>query len=185
MAELHHQPDAVVVAAVLGGDTFAYSVLLSRYRDAYTRYAVRLLGNREDADDALQSAFIRAFRNLAKCQDPARFGAWLYQISINECRSLGARRGRRELRMVRDDVEMERALGTTQVDPAAGMRDEIQRALDLLDVDQREAFVLKHIEELSYDEMATITGVGVSALKMRVKRACDHLRELLEEAYHE
>ena len=185
MGELHCQPDARVVAAVLGGDTDAYAVLLGRYRDAYTRFAVRMLGNREDADDALQSAFIRAFRNLGKCQDPARFGAWLYQIVINECRSLGTRRGRRELRMVRDDSELERALGTSHSESDVALRDEIQRALDILETEQREAFVLKHVEELSYDEMAEITGLGISALKMRVKRACDRLRELLEEAYHD
>lgn len=172
--------DAEVVAAVLSGDAAAFGVLLARYRDTYTRFAVRMLGNREDADDALQSAFVRAHRNLAKCDDPSRFGAWLYQIAINECRTLATRRGRRELRMVRDESALERAV---HVDPGghdALLREEIQRALDQLDADQREAFVLKHVEELSYEEMAELTGVGISALKMRVKRACDRLRELLE-----
>jgi RNA polymerase sigma factor (sigma-70 family) len=61
---------------------------------------------------------------------------------------------------------------------------EIQRALDRLPAEQREAFVLKYVEELSYEQMAEITGAGVSALKMRVKRACERLRELLEGAYH-
>ncbi|NUQ19948.1 MAG: hypothetical protein HOQ09_03210 [Gemmatimonadaceae bacterium] len=53
--------------------------------------------------------------------------------------------------------------------------------MDQLPVEQREAFLLKHVEEVSYEEMAEITGAGVSALKMRVKRACARLRELLEE----
>jgi RNA polymerase sigma-70 factor (ECF subfamily) len=53
--------------------------------------------------------------------------------------------------------------------------------LQRLDTDQREAFLLKHVEELGYDDMAVITGVGVSALKMRVKRACERLRVLLHE----
>jgi RNA polymerase sigma-70 factor (ECF subfamily) len=60
-------------------------------------------------------------------------------------------------------------------------REEIERALSRLDPEQREAFLLKHVEELSYEEMAEITGAGISALKMRVKRACDRLRQLLEE----
>lgn len=75
MQELNRGTDAVVVAAILAGDTHAFTVLLARYRDAYTRFAVRMLGNREDADDALQSAFIRAYRNLGKCEDPAKFGS--------------------------------------------------------------------------------------------------------------
>ena len=177
--------DAAAVAAVLAGDVDAYAILVDRYRDAYTRFAIRMLGDREDADDALQSAFVRGFRNLAKCQDPSRFGAWLYQIAINECRTLGTRRGRRELRLVRGDAGLERALdGDRGADEDLAMREEIQRALDQLDADQREAFVLKHVEELSYEEMAELTGLGVSALKMRVKRACDRLRALLEEVHH-
>jgi RNA polymerase sigma-70 factor (ECF subfamily) len=60
-------------------------------------------------------------------------------------------------------------------------REEIQRALLMLEEDQREAFLLKHVEELGYEEMAELTGVGVSALKMRVKRACERLRALLQE----
>jgi RNA polymerase sigma-70 factor (ECF subfamily) len=65
----------------------------------------------------------------------------------------------------------------------AAWREEIERALSLLDAEQREAFLLKHVEGLSYEEMAELTGAGVSALKMRVKRACDRLRGLLQEAY--
>jgi RNA polymerase sigma-70 factor (ECF subfamily) len=80
---------------------------------------------------------------------------------------------------VRDDDAIARALEEHPANQRA-LRDEIERALARLDVDQREAFVLKHVEELSYEEMAEITGAGISALKMRVKRACDRLRELLE-----
>jgi RNA polymerase sigma-70 factor (ECF subfamily) len=62
-------------------------------------------------------------------------------------------------------------------------REEIARALQRLPSDQREAFLLKHVEDLSYEEIAAATGVGVSALKMRVKRACDRLRDQLREVY--
>jgi RNA polymerase sigma-70 factor (ECF subfamily) len=61
--------------------------------------------------------------------------------------------------------------------------EDLQYALDQLDVDQREAFLMKHVEQLSYEEMAEITGDGLSALKMRVKRACANLKELLEGVY--
>jgi RNA polymerase sigma-70 factor (ECF subfamily) len=63
-------------------------------------------------------------------------------------------------------------------------REEIDRALTRLEAGQREAFLLKYAEELSYEEMAEMTGVGVSALKMRVKRACDRLREALSEVHN-
>jgi RNA polymerase sigma-70 factor (ECF subfamily) len=176
-----HQPgrDGPIVAAVLAGNVDAFSALVLRYRDVYVRFAVRMLGSLDDADDALQSAFVRAYRKLDRCRDPDRFGAWLYQIVINECRTLCARRDRRERRLARGDDVLDQQHTSTS-SPDLALREEIQHALDRLEVGQREAFVLKHIEGLSYDEMTELTGIGESALKMRVKRACDRLRELLE-----
>jgi RNA polymerase sigma-70 factor (ECF subfamily) len=180
---MNHRPDASIVADVLGGDAEAYALLVARYQDEYFRFAVRMLRSRDDADEALQSAFLRAFRSLAQCRDPERFGAWLYQIVVNECRSKATRRGRRERRFVRDDDALTGAL-TDHPGEVEALREEIERALDRLPIDQREAFLLKHVEGLSYEDMEKITGAGRSALKMRVKRACDRLRELLDGAYH-
>jgi RNA polymerase sigma-70 factor (ECF subfamily) len=172
--------DEDVVAAVLSGDTEAFTILVRRYKDAYFRFAVRMLGNREDADDALQLAFVRAFRALSKCKDPRRFGAWLYQILMNECRTLGVRRARREQRMASDEIDIDRlAEPASQPESRVVDLEEIERALDQLDANQREAFLLKYVEELSYEEMSSLTGVRVSALKMRVSRACERLRDLL------
>jgi RNA polymerase sigma-70 factor (ECF subfamily) len=171
--------DADLVAAVLGGDVDGFTQLASRYRDAHMRFATRMLGNRFDADDALQSAWLRAFRHLDRCVDPRRFATWMFAIVANECRSAAFRRARRERRIVNDDIALVAAVAADMTERQL-VRDEIERALLELDIDQREAFVMKHVEDLSYDEMAVITGVGVSALKMRVKRACERLRELLE-----
>lgn len=172
--------DAEIVAKVLAGDTAAYATLVARYRAQFGRYAVRMLGSREDAEEALQDAFVRAFRSLAKCDDPERFGSWLFRILANRCRTAGTRRGRRDKTFVRDDVAL---MDAAQQHPAEreAWREEIDRALMMLEPEQREAFLLKHVEDLGYEEMAEITGVGVSALKMRVKRACERLRVLLQE----
>ena len=174
--------DAAIIDAVIGGDAQAFSALISRYRDAHTRFAVRMLGNRDDADDALQMAFIRAYRALTSCRDRQRFAPWLYRIVLNECRTFSARRGRRDRRFLHDDEELGRALSSHPADVTFHTA-EIQHALDQLDPVYREAFLLKHVEELSYEEMAEITGAGLSALKMRVKRACERLRELLQGVY--
>ena len=176
--------DAVLVRAVLDGDVEAFGPLVDRYQQQYMRFARRMLGNREDADEALQSAFLRAYRALGQCREPERFGAWLYHIVVNECRTRATRVGRRERRFVRDDVTIQRTLTTKPVADDRALADEIQHAVGQLPADHREAFILKHVEELSYDEMAEITGAGVSALKMRVKRACERLRELLGETAH-
>lgn len=170
-------PDAELIATIIDGDVDAYSELVRRYRDGCFRFALRQLGNREDAEDALQEAFVRAYRGLRTCRERDRFGAWLYTIVVNECRTRGGRRAKRERRFV-GDVGDEIADPADGGDPAIG--DEIAYALRQLPAEQREAFLLKHVEDLSYEEIAEVTGVGVSALKMRVKRGCERLRELLE-----
>jgi RNA polymerase sigma-70 factor, ECF subfamily len=173
--------DGALIAAVLAGDTDAFAGLVRRYQHVYYRFAVRMLGSHDDADDALQSAFVRAYRSLSSCRDPNRFAAWFYQIVLNECRTLAVSRQRRENRFV--DIA-----GATEPAAVAGEAHEreelehIQRVLDRLDPDQREAFVLRHVEELEYEEMSALTGASVSALKMRVKRARDRMKQLLEPA---
>ena len=172
--------DAILVQRVLDGDTDAYAVLVARYRPRYARFAVHMLGSEQDAEEALQDAFVRAYRSLGRCDEPARFGAWLYRILVNRCRTHGGRRGRRERTFVSEPAAL---LAASEEHPAdrVAWREEIDAALARLDAPQREAFLLKHVEELSYEEMAELTGAGVSALKMRVKRACDRLREILRE----
>lgn len=174
--------DAEVVARVIDGDIDAYAVLVTRYRPRLSRYAFRMLGDRDDAQEAVQDAFVRAYRALARCGDPDRFGSWLFSILVNRCRTTGARTTRRARTFVSDDAAERVAVHEHPAERAA-WREEIGRALACLDTEQREAFLLKHVEGLSYDEMAEFTGAGVSALKMRVKRACDRLRGLLQEAY--
>lgn len=170
--------DAAVIRRVLAGDVDAYGTLVARHRDRMARFAHHMLGNREDAEDALQDAFVRAYRALPRCANPDRFDAWLFRILVNRCRTRGARRTRMERTFVQDEIALERAAQQHPADRLA-LRFEIRHALAQLDSSQREAFLMKHVEELEYEEMSAMTGVGVSALKMRVKRACDRLRLIL------
>lgn len=172
-------PDGSLVRAVLDGDGDAFAVLVRRHQAPMFRFAVRMCGDRDDADDVVQSAFLRAYRNLAQCRELDRFSAWLRQIVMNECRTVLATRSRRSRWFVVDEA----VLAATPAPAASTEPPElgrIERALGTLTPDLREAFLLKHLEELSYEEMAELTGAGVSALKMRVKRACEQLRERLE-----
>ena len=173
--------DAALVRRVHAGDTGAYADLVARYRDRLGRYALHMLGNREDAEEVLQDSFVRAYRSLARCDDPERFGAWLYGILVNRCRTAGARAARRARRFVHDPVALETAPlagpdGRTEWD------DMVRWALARLPSESREAFLLKHVEELEYEDIARLTGAGVSALKMRVKRAREQLQAMLKEA---
>jgi RNA polymerase sigma-70 factor, ECF subfamily len=176
--------DAAIVRAIIAGDRERFAVLVDRHAAACLRFATRMLGNREDAEDATQEALVRAFDALARYDTKTTFRTWLFAILINRCRTAAARRAR-QARLAVDD---ERALALASADGDAAVALEageldapLARALAELAPEFREAFLLKHVEELSYEEMAEITGAGVSALKMRVKRACDRLRRRLEE----
>jgi RNA polymerase sigma-70 factor (ECF subfamily) len=172
--------DADLVRRVLAGEVEAYAGLVARYRDRFGRFATQMLGSHEDAEEALQDALVRGYRSLGRCEDPDRFGSWLFRILVNRCRTHGAKRARRERTIVLDEIALQSA-GVDGGAEAAAWREVIEWALGKLDEAQREAFLLKYVEDLSYEEMAELTGVGVSALKMRVKRACDRLRVMLRE----
>jgi RNA polymerase sigma-70 factor (ECF subfamily) len=172
--------DAALVARTLDGDLDAFSALMTRYRDMLGRYAWAMLGSRADAEEAVQDSFIRAHRSLPHCRQPDRFGAWLFAILVNRCRT--SRRGllRRErfTGLLRRDVP-------SNGDEAAALewREEIARALARLRPIYREAFLLRYVEELDYAEMARRSGIRESTLRMRVKRASDRLRELLRDVH--
>ena len=169
--------DAELVQRVRQGDLDAYGLLMTRYRLRFGRYAFHLLGNESDAEEALQDAFTLAYRALDRCRQPERFAPWLFRILVNRCRTLGTRRARDEARRV--PLEVADGIGVAHPAEGAMRLEEIHRGLARLVPEQREAFLLKYVEELSYEEMAELTGAGQSALKMRVKRACERLRGLL------
>jgi RNA polymerase sigma-70 factor, ECF subfamily len=173
--------DAELVLRVRQGDLEAYGDLMRRYRPRFGRYVVHLLGDEDAAEEALQDAFVRAYQSLDQCRHPERFAAWVFRIIVNQCRTLATQRSRYHARLAGAD-----AVERVSVDhpaEAVAWRDEIARALARLVPEQREAFLLKYAEGLSYEEMEGLTGAGTSALKMRVKRACERLRELLQGVY--
>lgn len=176
--------DQEAIRRVLAGEREVFGVLVGRHRDRGFRYAMHLLGNAEDAEDALQESFLRAFRSLRRCRDPERFQSWFFRILVNRCRTSG---GRRKVRGEREMVLVVDPPASTATSPTAddlAWRESIREALGRLPVDQREAFLLRHVEGVGYEEMRALTGTGVSALKMRVKRACDMLRAHLRDMDH-
>jgi len=172
--------DGELVRSTLNGNAQAFTELVDRHAGACIRYATRMLGERSDAEDAAQESFLRAHRALSSYDARLPFRTWLFAILINRCRTAMAQRARRQQRFILDHDALQSA-PTEGEQQAAELRDEIEWAVAQLPVEQREAFLLRHVEELSYDEMATATGLGVSALKMRVKRACERLKILLVE----
>lgn len=172
--------DASLVRAVLDGNAAAFTTLVDRHARACLRFATRMLGNREDAEDVTQEAFVRAHRALSRYDDATAFRTWLMTILVNRCRTALKSQRRRDAHVIADDVTVAAAAAPADANDAV-LRDAIVRALERLEPPYREAFLLKHVEQLSYDEMSAMTGAGVSALKMRVQRACERLQLLLED----
>jgi len=177
---MDHDTDAVLVRRVLAGDARAYGALVDRHGPACLRFAARMLESREDAEDVTQDALLRAYRALPRYDEREQFRTWLFAILVNRCRTALLQRSRRA-RVVTRDLDGASEVGVGPDVAGAELRADLARAIALLEPAYREAFLLKHVEELSYSEMAAATGLTIAALKMRVKRACDRLQLLLAE----
>jgi len=179
--------DIALVARARNGDRDAFRALVDAYYDELGRFAWRYLGHREDAEDALQETFLRAYRGLGRYVEREAFRSWLFRILINRCRSLARRRGRRggivvhNEEALRDHPDERTSASTSDFE----LRDALDVALQELEPKLREALLLKHGEGLGYAEISSLIGVSESALKMRVKRACEQLRPRLEAMRHE
>lgn len=170
-------PDATIVQRVFSGDVEAFALLVDRHHARLARYAFHLLGSEAEAEEAVQDSFVRAYRALGTYREQEQFGAWILRILVNRCRTRLVRDRRREevaAAWVRERAE------PFDLSERLAVRDELAVALAQLPVEQREAVVLRYADELGYEEMCSITGAGMSALKMRVKRGCQRLRAILE-----
>ena len=172
--------DVDVVARVLGGDGEAFGILIRRYEPGLLRFATRMLGNPDAAADAVAESLVRAYRHLAQCRDPARLKSWLYRITGNRCRSHLARRRTNDISL-NDAPPLADGSDTWAVLERGEQVALVERALNALPAEKREAFVLKHVEGMSYEEMAAVTGARIPTLKMRVHRAREALLAALEE----
>jgi RNA polymerase sigma-70 factor (ECF subfamily) len=174
--------DAQVVRDVLAGDRDAYRLLVRRYGDTLYAHALHMSGSGDDAADLVQTALVQAFKKLHTCREPERVGAWLFRIIANLCKD-HVRSPRRKR-----DVPLEPLAGVVRgtANPeadalAAETRRRVWSALQALTPEQREAFVLKHVEGRSYEEIAAVMDLSVASLKMRVHRAREALKGLLHE----
>ena len=173
--------DAQVVRDVLSGDRDAYRLLVRRYGDVLYGHALRMVGTPDDASDLVQQAFVKGFKKLASCKDTDRVGAWLFRILSNLSKD-HLRSPRRADIPLQSLPEVSDGRGDPLEAVQRGeMRQRLQLAMGQLTAEQREAFSLKHLEGRSYEEMAAVLDVSVGSLKMRVKRAREALRDLLEE----
>ena len=180
--------DAGIVAQVLAGDRDAFRVVVERHSHSLFRLAYRMTGNEQDAEEVVQETFLRAYRRLNKFESRSSFSTWLYRIAVN-C-SLDFSRKRRQV----DDHQV--APNPELPDPVESLRDtepsadrlvmsaEIRRKVEAtmneLTEKEKAAFVLRHYEGLSIEEVARAMGLRANAAKNNIFRAVQKLRRALE-----
>jgi len=173
--------DQLIIQRVLGGNRDAFKTLISRYSDPLYRHALCMTGSPDVAEDILQLSFIKAYQHLAEVR--GRFDAWVFRIVANGCKDWLKNIRRSHLSYDEDDQPSADASPDEELDRTE-LRTDLDRALATLPGSLREAFVMKHVEGRSYEEMADLLGTTVGALKMRVHRAREALQALLEEKYN-
>lgn len=173
-------PDDEVIGRVLAGSKDAFAILIARYSDPLYRHALGMTGSPDVAEDILQASFIKAYQHLGEVR--GRFDAWVFRIVANSCKDWLKNIRRTHLSYDEDDQPSSNSTPEEEMDRSE-LRLDLDRALHRLPASLREAFVMKHVEGRSYEEMAILLETTVGALKMRVHRAREALQALLEEKY--
>lgn len=184
--------DASDVALFQRGQDGAFEALVRRREREVYQVAWRLLGDPEDAREAAQESFLRAFRALRKFRGEASFRTWIIGITINVCRNRAAaaeEKVRRRSRSTEPQEEDDPPEGLPVVDGAPGperqvyggeLKEALGRALMALPSEHREILVLREVQGLEYEELADALSLPVGTVKSRLCRARQALRELLE-----
>ena len=179
MTTLGQPSDGAVVSRILAGNTDAFALLVRRHQNTLYRYGRSTGLDHDTALDLVQESFIKAFDRLRQCRDPERFLSWLFRIFRNAVLDWA-----RDVR--RNEAPLEHAewiADDGDVAEGVALRDGMGTALTMLTPILREAFLLRHQVGHSYEEIAGITGVSLSAAKMRVARARDLLYDALVADY--
>jgi RNA polymerase sigma-70 factor (ECF subfamily) len=181
-------PDADLVKRAQAGRTEAFDVLAGRYADKVHRLTYRVLRNEEDAEDALQEAFLSAYRNLGRFEGKSTFSTWLYRVAMNAAlmRLRKRREGMVSLEQPRDREESQVTLqladwGRGPIEETLNdeLRDALSAAVDSLPEDLVQVFLLREVEGMSNAEAAEILELTVPAVKSRLHRARLALRDYL------
>lgn len=163
------------VTLFLEGDQRAFYKIVDEYKDEVFNLCYRIIGDYDDADDVAQEVFIRVFKSIAKFRFDSSFSTWLYRIAVNCCNSTLKKRLKRKSESIenyqeslRDDYSSDTAYS-----------DIVRQAIAKLDKKDRTIIILRDINGLSYDEIATIINITVGTVKSRLSRAREKLKAIL------
>jgi RNA polymerase sigma-70 factor (ECF subfamily) len=170
------------------GDSDAFRLLVEQHSRSIFRLAFRMTGNEQDAEDVVQETFLRAYKQLDRYEARSSFSTWLFRIASNYSLDLIRMRKRHEDKRERGADEERDILqsipmntpGPDRIVYGAQVRDRVNAALDELSAQERAAFVLRHFEGLSIEEIGASLGTGTNATKHSIFRAVQKLRKNLE-----
>jgi len=170
--------EAEIIAKVLKGDRQAYAMLVDEYKSPIYNLAYRMTANVEDADDLTQETFIRAYQYLWRYDPRKKFFTWLYTLAFNLIKNHLRKNKKEKL------SEKLNASSLTDSNPSPEEKmigdQEISSYLLLLEDELRALLIMKYQQELSLEEIAVITGKSLSAVKMRIYRGLERLKELMQ-----
>jgi RNA polymerase sigma-70 factor, ECF subfamily len=182
------QTDAAAVALARDGDSEAFRALVERHSRAVYRLAHRMTGSPQDAEDVVQETFLKAYKQLSRFESRANFGTWLHRIAVNCSIDLIRSRPHRETGHDTSDLDQFSAADGDRPAHAsperlmlsAEVQDRVTAAMSSLSRMERAAFVLRHFEGQSIEEISRMLGLKTNATKHSVFRAVKKMRVALE-----
>ncbi len=173
--------DEALLERFLEGDKDAFSTLVRRYETKIFNLCLRIVGERSEALDATQDAFVSAFRRARTFRGEAAFSTWLYRIGINACNDLLRKRKRSPVPEEPETLARHEGRATgAPLEEQVTLGIDLQAALRALPIDYREAVVMHDLGGIPYEEIARVTGVAVGTVKSRISRGRQRLAALLE-----
>jgi RNA polymerase sigma-70 factor (ECF subfamily) len=174
--------DSSLVKRCLAGQAEAYGTLVDRYSARIINLGYAMIGDRHDAEDIAQEAFVRAYKALGRFEKRSKFSSWLYQIALNLCKDYLKSRARHA--KATDDEQLQNLDGkpgdqAPRVILQGELSEKMREAINKLPYLYKEAFVLRHLQGLEYDDISKITAVPADTVRVRAYRAREMLRESL------
>ncbi|MCE5300853.1 MAG: sigma-70 family RNA polymerase sigma factor [Spirochaetia bacterium] len=182
-----------LIRRIRGGETALFSEVITKYKKAVYNHAYNFLRNKEEAEDALQEIFISIYNNLANFRGDSKLSTWIYRITVNTCtnrlKQLQRHRAHTTEEIVNEGTEEEHSLldglkEKEEKEPdraytSAQVRAKIFERIDELTDEQKHVIMLRDVDGLSYEEIGQIMKLSVSAVKSKLFRARENLREKL------
>lgn len=189
ISNLHKIADSELIASSLAGREDGFEELVRRYQRPITAYVYRMTNDYDAALDVTQEIFIKVYNSLARYKTEYKFSTWLYKIARNAAIDYLRRNNHGDVSLeieTSDDETFERALESTHPTPEqererSEWRAEIQSVVQKLPAAHRDLILLRHSQDLSYDEIAEITNLPLGTVKNRLFRARELMRDLLIE----